>query len=121
MWDLEQNAGAIAGFGIASAGAAVRQIEQHLDSLFYNFVAFVAANVGHESDSAGVVLLRRMVQPLGGWRAIRFLPTRRHGHVCMHLASLRVPGRSPNRLFSTLFVTWTLAAKATGAVAYSRL
>ncbi len=71
MWDLEKNAGAIAGLGIASAGAAVRQVEQHLDSLAYDFVAFVAANVGHKSDPAGVVLLRRVVQTLGGWRSIR--------------------------------------------------
>jgi hypothetical protein len=72
MWNLEQNAGAIAGLRIASAGAPVRKIEQNLNSLAYDVVALVAANVGHESDPAGVVLLRGMVQALGGGRAIRF-------------------------------------------------
>ena len=84
MWDLEQNAGAVARLGIASAGSAVRQIEQHLDSLAYDFVTLVAANIGHESDSAGIVLLRRMVEALSGGRAIRIFQTRRHGHVLQH-------------------------------------
>ena len=81
VWDLEENAGAVAGLGIASAGPAVRQVEQHLDSLTYDFVTFVAANVGDESDSAGVVLLRRMVQTLSGRRSIRFVLTRHHSVV----------------------------------------
>src|SRR6266849_4992046 len=72
MWDLQENAGAVARLGIASAGPAVRQVEQHLDSLAYDFVTFMAANVGHESDPAGIVLLRRMVQTLSGRRTIRF-------------------------------------------------
>src|ERR1035441_2220836 len=59
--DLEEDAGAVAGLRIASAGAAVRQVEQHLDSLLNNLVTLLAANVGHESDPAGVVLLCRMV------------------------------------------------------------
>src|SRR5208282_5779209 len=82
VWDLEENAGAIAGLGIASAGPAVRQVEQHLDSLAYDVVTFMAADVGYESNAARVVLLRRMVQALGGRSTIRFFFTRRHGHVC---------------------------------------
>ena len=82
MWDLEENASAIASLGIASAGAAVRQIEQYLNSLAYDFMAFVAANIGHEPDPAGVVLLRRMVETLGRRKAIRFFCMRRHGHIC---------------------------------------
>jgi len=81
VWDLEENAGAIAGFGIASARPPVRQVEQHLDSLAYDIVTFVAANVGYESNPAGVVLLRRMVQTLGRRRAIRFFQTRRHWYL----------------------------------------
>ena len=81
VWDLEENAGAIARLRIASAGSAVRQVEQHLDSLAYDFVTLVAANIGHESNPAGIVLLRRMVEALSGRRAIRFFQTRRHGHV----------------------------------------
>jgi hypothetical protein len=81
VWDLEQNASAIARLRIASAGPAVRQVEQHLDSLAYDFVTFMAANIGYEPDPAGIMLLRRMVEALSGGRAIRFFQTRRHGHV----------------------------------------
>jgi hypothetical protein len=66
MWDLQENAGAVARLGIAPARPAVRQVEQHLDSFAYDFVAFVAANIGHEPDPAGIVLLRRMVETLPG-------------------------------------------------------
>jgi hypothetical protein len=38
----------------------------------------VAENVGDESDSACVVLLRRMVQALSGRRSIRFVLTLHH-------------------------------------------
>src|SRR6266849_7162997 len=72
MRDLEENAGAIARLGIASAGPAVRQVEQHLDYLAYDFVTLVAANIGYKPDPAGIVLLRRMVEALGGRRTIRF-------------------------------------------------
>src|SRR5260370_18017865 len=78
VWDLEENSGAIAGFRIASAGTAVRQVEQHLDSLAYDVVTFVAADAGHESDPAGVVLLRRMVHTLSRRRPIRFFSPCRH-------------------------------------------
>jgi hypothetical protein len=88
VWDLEENAGAVAGLGIASAGPAMPQVEQHLDSLVYDVVTFVAANVGYESDPASVVLLRRMVQTLGGWRNIRIFPTRRHRHLLRHTPPL---------------------------------
>jgi hypothetical protein len=81
MGDLEENAGTIAGLGIASARPAVREVEQYLDSLTYNFVALVSANVGDESDSARVVFLRRMVQALSGRRSIRFVLTRHHSVV----------------------------------------
>ena len=62
---------------------AVGQVEQDLDSLAYNFVTFLATDVGHESDSAGIVLLRGVVQTLSGRGASgslasRVLQTRRH-------------------------------------------
>ncbi len=69
--NLEENAGAIPGFGIASAVAAVRQVEQHLDSLSDDVVTFAPTNVGDKPDPAGVMLVRRMVQALGGWWTTR--------------------------------------------------
>src|SRR6266852_988860 len=101
VWDLEENARAIAGFRIASAGPAMRQVEQHLDAFAYDVVTFVAADAGHESDPAGVVLLRRMVQTLSGRRAIRFFQTRRHGHRLRRTPPLPV----------RLFLSWDFARK----------
>src|SRR4029077_5794474 len=120
MWDLEQNAGAIARLRIASAGSAVRQVEQHLDSLAYDFVTLVAANIGHESDPAGIVLLRRMVEALSGGRAIRIFQTRRHGHVysiCIVCGlDCGVLGTRP--LPDQLLLSWDFARKARGRVAH---
>jgi hypothetical protein len=79
--DLKQNAGAVSCLGISSARAAVGQVEQHLNSLAYDVVAFAAADVGHKSYAAGIMLLRGMVKALGGRWSIRFLSTRRHGHL----------------------------------------
>jgi len=112
--NLEKNAGAVSGLGIASAGATVRQAEQHLDSLADDFMAFVATDVGHESNPASVVLLRRMVQTLGGRRTTRFFSTRRHGHVCSisivtaHLAA-----------FGSVVLEWGLSRKGCGGGAHS--
>jgi hypothetical protein len=58
------------------------QVEENLDALADDVMTFVAANIYDKSNSAGIVLLRRVVQTLGGRRSIRFVATRRHGHVC---------------------------------------
>ena len=81
MWNLEKNPGAIAGLRIASASPAMRQVQQYLNSLGDNFVAFLPSDVRHKSDTARVMFLSRMVQTLRGRRYIRVLSTRRHGHV----------------------------------------
>ena len=73
VWDLDQNAGAVAGLGIASASAAMRQVEQHLNSLAYNVVTFVATDAGDKSDATGVMLLRRVVETLSGRGPFGFL------------------------------------------------
>ena len=62
--DLDQDAGAVAGFRIAAAGAAMRQVDEDLNALLDDVVAFVAADVGDEADAAGIVLMRRIVKPL---------------------------------------------------------
>ena len=88
VWNLEENAGSVSGFGVAAAGSAVRQVEQDLDSFGYDVVTFMASNIRDESDAAGVVLLRRMVQTLGGRRrCVRFLGTRIH-HIACNMASI---------------------------------
>ena len=64
MGNLNEHAGAIAGFRVAATSAAMRQIEQNLNALADDVVTFMAADAGHEPDSAGVVLVRRMVETL---------------------------------------------------------
>ena len=60
--NLHQNAGAVAGERIAAAGAAVSEIDENFQALTDDLVAFLAANVHDETHSAGVVLIRRVVQ-----------------------------------------------------------
>ena len=62
--DLNQQPGAVAGFRIAAAGAAVRQIDEDLNALFDNVVGLLALDVGHKADAAGIVLLVRVVESL---------------------------------------------------------
>ena len=68
--NLDQDAGAIAGFRIAAAGAAMGQIQQDLNSLANDVVTLVAADAGDKPDAAGIVLVRRVVETLGGRQAI---------------------------------------------------
>ena len=63
--NLNQHARAIAGFRIAAASAAVRQIDQNLNALENDVVRFLALDVGYEADAARVVLVGRIVKPLG--------------------------------------------------------
>ena len=69
--DLNQDAGAIAGFRIAAAGSAVRQVDQYLNSLSNDFVAFMTADAGHKAHAARVMLMARIVQPLCLRKAVR--------------------------------------------------
>jgi hypothetical protein len=62
---LNEDAGAIARFRIATAGPAVRQADQNLDPLPNDVVALMTANAGDKTHPAGVVLVGRIVQPLG--------------------------------------------------------
>jgi hypothetical protein len=62
--DLNQDAGAIAGTGIAAAGAPVGQVDQNLDALEDNVVRPLALEIGNEANAAGIVLLARVVKAL---------------------------------------------------------
>src|SRR4051812_34199978 len=62
--DLNQNSGAVSSFGIASAGSAVGEADQDLNSLLDNLVTLVTGDAGDEAHAAGVVLVSRVVQPL---------------------------------------------------------
>jgi hypothetical protein len=62
--NLNQDPRAVASFGVATTGPAMRQIQQNLDSATHNVVALLTTNAGYEADPAGIVLLRRIVQTL---------------------------------------------------------
>src|SRR5262249_35057693 len=68
---LHQDAGAVAGAGLAAAGAAMEQVEQHLQALLDDAVRLAAFDVHDEADAAGVVLVARIVEAGGGWQMTR--------------------------------------------------
>ncbi len=71
VWHLEENARAVAGVLLATARAAVLQVEQNLDGLLDQVVRFAVLEVGDEADAAGVVLVVGVVQPLLGGVSVR--------------------------------------------------
>jgi hypothetical protein len=62
--NLDEDAGAVAGFRVAAAGSAVRQIDQKLDSLDDDVVRLLTLDVGDEADAAGVALAGGVVKTL---------------------------------------------------------
>jgi hypothetical protein len=64
VWCLDQDAGAVAGVDLAAAGAAVTEVDQHLQRLLHDGVRLPPLDVDHEADTAGVVLVLGVVQPL---------------------------------------------------------
>ena len=81
MGNLNQNARAVAGFRIAAAGTAVGQINQYLDALENDLVALLPPNVRHKPHAASVMLMGRVIHPLGGGQAIRGLEERHRGRL----------------------------------------
>jgi hypothetical protein len=65
MRDLYQNAGPVSGFRIASTCAAVREVNENLNSLADYLMTFFAANARYESNAARIMLVRRIIKPLG--------------------------------------------------------
>ena len=69
--DLNQHAGAVAGFRIAAASAAVGQVDQNLYALDNDVVRFLALDIGDEADTAGVAFLGRVIETLWLGQAAR--------------------------------------------------
>ncbi len=64
MRHLDEHARAVAGIGLAAAGAAVIEVAQHLDGLLEDAVRFAALDVDDEAHAAGLVLEPRVVETL---------------------------------------------------------
>jgi hypothetical protein len=52
----------------------VRQIDQYLNSLLNDLVALFAAHARYKTDSAGVMLVRRIVKTLRRWQTVIRFP-----------------------------------------------
>ena len=65
MGKLEQQARAVTGVRIASAGAAMLQVDQHTDGIANDGVRFLAAQIRHDTHAARVVLIGRIVETPG--------------------------------------------------------
>jgi hypothetical protein len=74
MWDLNQQSGAITGFRIASAGAAVCEVDQNLDALLDDLMALLTSDAGDKADATSIVLMRRIVKTLRWGQAVVCLP-----------------------------------------------
>jgi hypothetical protein len=62
--NLEKDPGAVTCFEIPADCTTVEQVFQDPDSLFDNAVAFYAVNIGHKSDSTGIVFITGVIQTL---------------------------------------------------------
>ena len=71
--NLDQNARAVAGLRIATASAAMGQVDQNLDALENDVVRLPALDAGDKADAASVVLVLRAVQPLSRWHASKWV------------------------------------------------
>ena len=67
---LDQDAGAIARERIAAAGAAMREVFQHLEPLPDDLVALPPVQVDDEPHAAGVMLIGRIVEALGWGKSV---------------------------------------------------
>ncbi len=68
MRNLGQDAATVAERGIRAHRAAMVEIDQDLQTLFENVVRLAVLHVGDKADAAGIMLLGRIVEALGGRR-----------------------------------------------------
>ena len=64
MWDLDQDARAVAGIGFTAAGAAMAEIEKNGQSLPDDLVGTAALDVDHEAHTAAIFLIGGVVKSL---------------------------------------------------------
>jgi hypothetical protein len=63
--DLDEKSGAVAGFRVAAARAAVGKVDQDLDPLHDDVMRLLAVDPGHKADAASIMLMPGMVESLG--------------------------------------------------------
>ena len=62
--NLNEDAGAVAGLRVAARGAAMGEVDEHLEALADDLVALFAPDVRDKSNAAGIVLIPRMIEAL---------------------------------------------------------
>jgi len=65
VWDLDEDASAVAGFSVAAAGTTVREVGEDLDSLDDDVVRSFTLNIGDEPDTARIALVVGIIKTLG--------------------------------------------------------
>src|SRR5215471_2866770 len=98
MRNLDKNPGAVTRFGITAARATMCQVNQDLDALEDNVVRFVALDVGHKTNPAGVMFQAGMIKALRFGEAIIY--TRVAHRFLLDWVSVAISAVLGNRNFS---------------------
>ena len=64
--NLHQHAGAVAHQRIGADGAAMRQVFEHEQAVLDDLVRLHALHLRDEADAAGIMLVARIIETLGG-------------------------------------------------------
>src|SRR5205085_7015922 len=105
--ELDEDAGTVAKQRVVSGRTAMGEVLQDLKTLSEDRVALLALDVRDESEAAGVVLVRRIVQSLplwgeGGRQVLQIVYGRPHRPHCGKLYTISEPfsawaGHAPGR------------------------
>jgi hypothetical protein len=68
--DLDQQSSTVTGVGVTSAGTAVREVDEYLDSLDDNVVRLLAFDTGDEAYPAGVTFVAWIVESLRAGKSV---------------------------------------------------
>ena len=88
MRNLNENARPVAGKRIGANRTPVLQVQQDLQTILHDLVAFHAFDVGDQAEAAGIVLVGRMIETLGFGEAVDVVEPvtwmhRGFGHGCL--------------------------------------
>ena len=110
MGDLDQNACAVAGLGIAACSTTMGEVNEHLEALADDVVALFALDAGHEAHPTGVVLIPWMIETLRLWKRvtlIRYL----HGYLLRNKIGVQFQSGLPTTMWHFCFGTRRLFLK----------
>lgn len=65
MGNLGQYPGAVTAFLVRSLAAPVLQVLQNLQGIIHNAIGTLSLDIRHKTDTAGIMLIPRIIQPLG--------------------------------------------------------